>query len=112
MAEYDAGGPGLFPSAEAVGMKRAREDGFDAATEAGQQPAGPWPGYPGENVYRLVVPVNRVSNIREKACNQEPPSNCQFACLRCMPQKHFSVGYSIACGAQLRTCFLKGGVNL
>jgi hypothetical protein len=63
MAEYDAGGPGLFPSAEAVGMKRAREDGFDAATEAGQQPAGPWPGYPGENVYRLVVPVNRVSDM-------------------------------------------------
>ena len=61
MAEYEAAPPVQFPSAEAVGMKRAREDGLDEAAHAGQQQAGgPWPGYPGENVYRLVVPVNRV----------------------------------------------------
>lgn len=64
MADYEAAAPMQFPSAEAVGMKRAREDGIEGAVPTGQpqqqQAGGPWPGYPGENVYRLVVPVNRV----------------------------------------------------
>ncbi|KAL9363642.1 hypothetical protein Peur_046427 [Populus x canadensis] len=53
---------------EANAVNKQAETGMDAATEGGQQQGQPkgsekWPGWPGDNVFRLIVPVSKVGSI-------------------------------------------------
>ncbi|XP_011008668.1 PREDICTED: poly(rC)-binding protein 3-like [Populus euphratica] len=53
---------------EADAVNKQAETGMDAATEGGQQQGQPkgsdkWPGWPGDNVFRLIVPVSKVGSI-------------------------------------------------
>ncbi|CAN0859990.1 RNA-binding KH domain-containing protein PEPPER [Linum grandiflorum] len=70
-SEHDAP-PGLAPAAadeegtEAVGVSEANE-GMEVALQteaaAAQQAPPKWPGWPGHNVFRLIVPVAKVGSI-------------------------------------------------
>ncbi|KAL3587254.1 hypothetical protein D5086_014121 [Populus alba] len=53
---------------EANAVNKQAETGMDAVTEGGQQQGQPkgsekWPGWPGDNVFRLIVPVSKVGSI-------------------------------------------------
>ncbi|XP_011045039.1 PREDICTED: poly(rC)-binding protein 1-like [Populus euphratica] len=53
---------------EANAINRRAETGTEALTEAGQQQGQSqsqekWPGWPGDNVFRLIVPVSKVGSI-------------------------------------------------
>uniref|UniRef100_A0A6M2F8W2 K Homology domain-containing protein n=1 Tax=Populus davidiana TaxID=266767 RepID=A0A6M2F8W2_9ROSI len=53
---------------EANAINKRAETGTEALTEAGQQQGqsqsqDKWPGWPGDNVFRLIVPVSKVGSI-------------------------------------------------
>jgi poly(rC)-binding protein 2/3/4 len=53
---------------EANAVNKQAETGMDAATEGGKQQGQPkgsekWPGWPGDNVFRLIVPLSKVGSI-------------------------------------------------
>ncbi|CAK7354306.1 unnamed protein product [Dovyalis caffra] len=49
---------------EANAVNTQAEGGTEAVTEAGQsQGQAKWPGWPGDNVFRLIVPVSKVGSI-------------------------------------------------
>ncbi|MCO5603024.1 hypothetical protein L7F22_057167 [Adiantum nelumboides] len=52
------GAPGVDTAGAPTGQKRARDEEINIAT--GEKK---WPGWPGDNVFRLVVPVSKVGSI-------------------------------------------------
>ena len=53
---------------EANAVDKQAETGMEAVAEEGQQQGHPqgsdkWPGWPGDNVFRLIVPVSKVGSI-------------------------------------------------
>ena len=49
---------------EASAVNKQAETGMEAVTEEGQpQGSEKWPGWPGDNVFRLIVPVSKVGSI-------------------------------------------------
>ncbi|KAJ6406045.1 hypothetical protein OIU84_009717, partial [Salix udensis] len=53
---------------EANAVDKQAETGMEGVAEEGQQQGQPqgsdkWPGWPGDNVFRLIVPVSKVGSI-------------------------------------------------
>ncbi|KAJ6329798.1 hypothetical protein OIU76_008596, partial [Salix suchowensis] len=49
---------------EANAVDKQEETGMEAVAEEGQQQGSEkWPGWPGDNVFRLIVPVSKVGSI-------------------------------------------------
>ncbi|KAF9681398.1 hypothetical protein SADUNF_Sadunf06G0221800 [Salix dunnii] len=49
---------------DASAVNKQAETGMEAVTEEGQpQGSDKWPGWPGDNVFRLIVPVSKVGSI-------------------------------------------------